>query len=431
MCFRLTIPSRAGERELNVPIGSTVLLVGANGSGKSRLAGWIEGRVGAMAHRISAHRALKLNPGVPKISEADALIGLRTGYPSSEADVEYRLGNRWHMYPVLSMLDDFDFVLQALFAEQANTALDTHRRALRGELANPEATKFDQLLCIWSRLLSHRVLRTTSDGILATTSLSGSVGTRSPEPYSGDEPSGESSEYSASELSDGERSVFYLVAQALLAAPGSLIIVDEPELHISRSILSALWDEIESARPDCAFLLITHDLDFAAQRSSVKYLLSDYSPLPTWEISDVPDGEFDEDVVVSMLGPRRPVLFVEGRVAGFDSSVYRAVFPNWTVVPRKSCAEVIHSVRSLRENEMFTRVNCVGLVDKDGKDVAEQARLNEMGVWSLPVSEVENLFLLTDVAREIAKVEGFTGRHWTRSWPNYGVWYLLVLQMIS
>ncbi|MEP0944835.1 MAG: AAA family ATPase [Rhizobiaceae bacterium] len=58
----------------------------------------------------------------------------------------------------------------------------------------------------------------------------------------------EGQEYSAADMSDGERVVFYLIAQALLEKPDSLLIFDEPELHINRSILAKLWDEIEGAR---------------------------------------------------------------------------------------------------------------------------------------------------------------------------------------
>jgi hypothetical protein len=40
----------------------------------------IEEDLGERAHRISAHRALALNTDVAKISERNALAGLRTGY---------------------------------------------------------------------------------------------------------------------------------------------------------------------------------------------------------------------------------------------------------------------------------------------------------------------------------------------------------------
>jgi predicted ATPase len=50
--------------------------------------------------------------------------------------------------------------------------------------------------------------------------------------------------YTAAEMSDGERAAFYLIGQTLMAPENSLIIFDEPELHIHRSIMSTLWEEL-------------------------------------------------------------------------------------------------------------------------------------------------------------------------------------------
>ncbi|MDQ9247827.1 AAA family ATPase, partial [Escherichia coli] len=65
----------------------------------------------------------------------------------------------------------------------------------------------------------------------------------------------------------------YLIAQALVAAESSLLVIDEPELHVHPSVTSRLWDEIEAARKDCAFIFITHDLHFAAARTAQKYVI--------------------------------------------------------------------------------------------------------------------------------------------------------------
>src|SRR5664279_4675756 len=89
-------------------------------------------------------------------------------------------------------------------------------------------------------------------------------------------------------MSAGERAIFYMIGQALVAAEGSVLIVDEPELHVHRSIMSKLWDELEGARPDCAFVFITHDLEFAAGRVAQKFVIRDYLPLPQWTVEAVP-----------------------------------------------------------------------------------------------------------------------------------------------
>ena len=74
-------------------------------------------------------------------------------------------------------------------------------------------------------------------------------------------------------MSDGERAIFYLIGQTLLADENILLIIDEPELHVHRSIMSKLWDELEAIRADCALVFITHDLEFAASRAAQKFVI--------------------------------------------------------------------------------------------------------------------------------------------------------------
>jgi hypothetical protein len=143
------------------------------------------------AHRISAHRALNLNPLVPKINERLALRGLRTGYPHEEGVIQHRIGSRWGSNASVSLLNDYDFLVQALFAEQANTCLVTHKnvRADTGEPASP--TKFEELVDILDSILPHRKLDITGDNIHASVA-------------------GSSVKYSAFDMSDGERAIFIL-----------------------------------------------------------------------------------------------------------------------------------------------------------------------------------------------------------------------------
>ena len=48
------------------------------------------------------------------------------------------------------------------------------------------------------------------------------------------------------------------------------IIIDEPEIHLHRSIMNRLWTAIENERDDCLFIYITHDTQFAASHSQAK-----------------------------------------------------------------------------------------------------------------------------------------------------------------
>lgn len=387
MLFNLQIPTGYKTIGINLETGSAAVFVGANGSGKSRLAIHIENAVGENAHRISAHRALTLNPGVPKISEGHALQGLRFGH----ATARNRVGHRWSGKQATALLHDFDYVVQALFAEQSRTALDTHNKHRAGIEHIAQPTKFERLQDIWQQLLPHRTLVINGDDVQVQVPGSAQL-------------------YSAADMSDGERAIFYLIGQTLVAAENSLLVIDEPELHVHRSIMSKLWDQLDNARPDCAFIFITHDLEFAAARVGQKFVISDYSPSgPSWTVEAVPENTgFSEELNTLLLGSRRPILFVEGDMHSLDKAIYRCVYPSWTIVPRGSCQDVVRAVGTMRANEQLTRINCAGIVDADDYDDADIACLRDLGVAVLPVSEIENLFLLPEISREIGVYEGLS-----------------------
>ena len=391
MTFNIKVPMLDEQKEILINEGSSVVFVGANGTGKTRLATHIEKTLNLNAHRISAHRALSLNPSVPKISENLALLGLRTGNAADNAQVAHRDGSRWGRKGAVHLLNDFDFLVQALFAEQSNKSLETHKKVRSGDSSPAEPTKFEILIDIWERLLPHRKLHISGDDILVSVT-------------------GEEETYSGSEMSDGERAVFYMLGQTLVAAENSLIIFDEPELHVHRSIMAKLWDELESLRPDCAFVFITHDLEFASSRVADKYVIRQYNSRPYWNIEEVPsDTGFDEGLTTLILGSRKPILFVEGTNSSLDIAIYRSCFTEWTIVPKGSCEEVIHSVVTMRRNANLTRITCSGIVDADDYSQEDQEYLQSLGIATLPVSEIENLILLPGISSVIAQSEGHAG----------------------
>ncbi len=394
MSFTFNVPAFSQDPvAIELKTGTSTFFVGANGSGKTRLAAQAETEWGEKSHRISAHRSLSLNPGVVKISEQKARSGLRFGSADSakEYGSQVRTGHRWGNKAETALLNDFDFLVQTLFAEQSNVALRTHNAAHAGTLDKPELTSFQKLISIWNRILPHRTLQVSGDDISATAD--------------GQPP------YSAADMSDGERAVFYMLGQVLLAEPDSALIFDEPELHIHRAILGRLWDEVEAARPDCAFLVITHDLEFVASRTGQKFVIRRYQMPKQWEIEQVlEDTGFSEEVATLILGSRKPILFVEGTGSSLDLAIYRSCYPDWTVLPRGACENVIHAVATMRRNASLTRITCAGIVDADDYSEDEKNQLSSLGVAVLPVSEIENLFLLPDIATAILQEEKYSGQ---------------------
>lgn len=391
----MQVPTFQGSIQVSVAAGTSVVFIGANGAGKTRLGVLLDtilSQSGVEVHRIAAHRSLVLNPAVVPPSLEIAQNRLFYGYEHGGFQNKY--GHRFQSKPETALLSDFDHVLSALYAENNDVSIAYRQSALAnaGKFTLPPPAKIDTLKGIWEKVLPHRELVV----------LGGNLKTKTPD---GDE-------YSASDMSDGERVVFYLIAQALLAKTDTLLIFDEPELHINRSILAKLWDEIESSRPDCCFLYITHDIEFASSRhAATKYALRAFrrSPTDAWDIELVPEeSQLPDDIVATIVGSRRPVLFVEGDGGSLDSALYRRVYEQFTVVPVGSCEQVIHTVAAFAARPELHRVGCSGLIDADGRSDQEAAYLETKGVYRLPVSEVENLLLLPSVFLALAAALKFS-----------------------
>ena len=83
-----------------------------------------------------------------------------------------------------------------------------------------------KLKYIWSAIFPHRAIMEEDSKFYAICNCNGE-------------------KYSATQMSDGERSVLYLTAQVLCIPENKTIIIDEPELHLHGSIMNKLWSELE------------------------------------------------------------------------------------------------------------------------------------------------------------------------------------------
>lgn len=380
-----SVPRADQPLDIEFRSSSTVLLLGANGAGKTRLSVAIEQALGDTAHRIGAHRSLTMKTTVHFGSLAGAKRLLRYGFEADNAHmVQYRLANRWRGEPATALLSDFDALLQALYAEQAEVSVQ-YTNAPDGTV-RPK-TKLRRLSELWQHLLPRRKL-VIAHGSVHASDADGTV-------------------YDAHHLSDGERVIFYLLGHALLAEEGSVVIVDEPELHVNRAILQSLWDAIESERQDCCFVYVTHDLEMAAsRRGAVRYAVEGYKNAPDqWKVEPIPDDTgLPEELVAKIIGSRLPILFVEGTSGSLDTMLYRHVYTRFTVHGAGSCDDVIRTVSSFNRHGFLHRVGCAGLVDADDRDASAIAKLTEINIHALPVAEIENFMLLPGPFLALAKI---------------------------
>lgn len=202
-----------------------------------------------------------------------------------------------------------------------------------------------------------------------------------------------------------------MIGQVLLAEEDSILIIDEPELHMHKSILGSLWDEIEKSRPDVGFIYITHDLTFASSRSSAKiYAVEEFDFSNTrWKIAESETVEnLPQPTLLKILGSRKNILFVEGE-NGKDAQLFRILYPNKTIVERGACDRVVSTVRAFQDCPSLHDKQCKGVIDRDGRTDEECIALGNADIIVLPVSEIENLLLLPNIWRQVLISRAYTG----------------------
>ena len=382
-------PKTPGTDPVALENVSSIVLVGANGSGKSRLGAWIDtlSGDGMVVHRVSAQRALTISDYIQPRPLEQAIKLLLIGTEDPRSTYRQKLSSRWQNNPISHLLNDFDVALSWLFAEHANTAISFRDQCIANPGSMPPLgeSMLEKAVKIWRAVMPQRELLVKDNKVTAR--------------VAGGDP------YAGREMSDGERVTLYLIGQCLGAPKGAIIVIDEPELHLHQAIQARLWDQIEAARPDCVFVYITHDLAFAASRATArKVWVRSFDGKQTWDWQEVQaTDQFPESLVLRILGSRRPILFVEGEVNSLDIAVYRALYPERLVIPRSSCDSVVSSTTALRTLPQLHHADGYGLIDRDHRSEEEIASYAKDGIFAPDVAEIESLFLIPEVIQVTSK----------------------------
>ncbi len=366
---------------------NNIVIVGANGSGKTFLTKKfkeiITSKTGIVlpAQKMLVIPSFEgvLNPTTTKekISKLHTeQIDSRITYDASKTDsVPYHY--------MQSHGVEFRVLLENLLSE--NNELVHKRYCLGksgGEIDYHEKSNLDKTFEIWNFLIEHRTIK-CDNGI--NIMLESSYNTINP--------------YDIYQMSDGEKVVLYNIAHVIQAPQDGIIIVDEPEMFLHKTIINKLWDKLEQERPDCLFIYLTHDLDFASSRasSSKSWIKSfEYNKIRKnhkWELISIEDNEIPEDLLMLILGSRKKILFCEGDESrSIDKKVFEILFPNLTITPVKGCKKVIEYTKAY--NDLPDRNHeAIGIIDKDFRDQTQLDRLKTNKIHSFQVAEIENLFL--------------------------------------
>lgn len=387
MTFAFTIPEPSGTQlTITLDIGQCIFVLGANGTGKSSLMHKFYSSHYAKAQRISAHRQTWFSSSSVTLSP-EQKRNTETNISNSDTGAQARWKDDYAAQRAnIAIYDLID--AENVRARTIADAVDNGNIDLAKTLSKKDAPIkiINELLRLSNIPIEISVKQ--NEQVLA--SKSGST------------------PYSVAELSDGERNALLIAASVLTVKPGTLLLIDEPERHLHRSIISPLLTLLFAKRPDCAFIVSTHDVMLPLDNSSARTILIrgciyNGPTVTSWDADLVPsESKFDEELKKDILGSRRTLIFIEGDDRSLDQPLYSLVFPNVTVVAKSSCRDVEHAVLGIRSATDLHWLRAFGIIDNDRRTAEDIARLNGKGVYAVSVYAVESLYYHPEIQRKIA-----------------------------
>ena len=363
-----------------------ILVIGPNGSGKTRQARQIASPAGLVVAFVNALRNTRVTTEVPAMGLTNARTNL--------ANQGQQARNRYW-----ELADDFDLLLARLHGEDAAAAISYRDEARTlGALPAGTTSSMERLQRIWAKVFPGRSLWWNENVPMVRSSVPGS------------EP-----QYMGHFMSDGEKAALYLAGKVLTAEPG-ILVVDEPETHFHSLLAIRLWNELEQIRPDLRLVYLTHDLAFALSRRGATFVLA--SPVPPLMRVVDPLASLPADVVEALLGAAtfsfyaRRLVLCEGEAESLDIDFYEAWFKGYDTVvrPLGSGEMVIRAAGVLKESTLVVGLEIVGLIDRDFHSDAMLANLPD-AIVALPVHEIESLYcvpgVVSAVARHLGKASTF------------------------
>lgn len=385
MSFSFSIPTDkpTGALALTISAGEMLFILGANGTGKSSLMQTFASACTSKTRRITAHRQTWFRSGSPEFTGSQ-----RANYEQNLFHYDRQAEARW--------MDDYSGQRAQMAIYDLVNSENVRAREITRAVDAKKAGEVDKLSAKDGAFVTlNRLLRLANLDIVVSVEANDEImATRNA-----------SKPYSIAKLSDGERNAILIAANVLTVPSGTLLLIDEPERHLHRSIVSPLLSLLLKERPDCAFIVSTHEPLLPVDNLGSKVLLTRacvYSndQVASYDIDLLENTvEIDDDLKRTILGERRKIVFVEGAEHSLDKPLYSLLFPNASIVAMTSCREVENAVVGIKGTAELVWVKPFGLVDNDSSDPDRIADLQTKGVIPLSVYSVESIYYHPEVQR--------------------------------
>ena len=237
--FTINIPIAQGRyTKLSLKAGDVLYLLGANGTGKSSLVSHLYADNQSHSKRISAHRQTWLDSNTLNLTP-QSRQQVESNFRGMDAQIQARYMD-WNPLQRLHVAI-FDLIAAGTArARQITEFVETGNDEAARKMAKKPGPL--QVINDLMRMANLPIEISVVEGEQIVARKNNGV------------------PYSVAALSDGERNAFLIACEVLTAKPGSLIIIDEPERHLHRSIISSLLRLLFGQRKDCSFVVSTHEV---------------------------------------------------------------------------------------------------------------------------------------------------------------------------
>ncbi|WP_171136520.1 AAA family ATPase [Ruegeria sp. HKCCC1038] len=388
----LNIPTAEGTTQLAVDTEKVIYVLGRNGTGKSALVQWMYRSLQQPVKYIPgsrfphfAHDNMSMTP----------LQVIQTGKNILNADRQ--VDARYRPYGAAQRNEQVVYKLQMIETQYKLDALEEIKKHGR------DATAIQTLQANTSPLDRLNALMEQGNLEVRFAITGGEL-----------QALRDGNTFSLAKMSDGERSALTITSDVLVAEPATVFIIDEPELHLHPAIVVPLLRGLMAERPDCGFIISTHELDIAVHSENATAALVrgcdwEGDQVRTWDIDILEDtSAIPEALRVDLFGARRKLMFVEGDTTSLDQPLYALLFPHVSIRCKETCTEVIRAVLGLRGCEEVHHATAFGMVDGDGMSLEQAAEYQAQMVFSVPFYSVESLYYCRDMIVAVAQRQGET-----------------------
>ena len=375
--FTFNFPDMSGN-QVEIPLnpGNIIFVLGANGTGKSGLMHETYKQNLGKSKRITAHRQTWFTSNAPDFTPANK-IQVENNMNSTDKQSTARYSDSFHIQRL--QITIFNLInSQNKRNSKIAKAVDEDNIELAKKFRKKEAplTTLNRLLKLAK--LPLEIIIKDDEQLFAK--------------KNGCAP------YSIAELSDGERNAILIATDILTAKENTLFLIDEPERHLHRSIISPLLTSLFNKRPDCAFIIATHDTGLPLDRTDANTLLIreckwGAKHIEGWDTDLIESTDsIDYQIKKDILGARRTLLFVEGDSNSLDQRIYNILFPEVTVIPQESCLNVEKAVSGIASTDSLHWIKAIGLIDADDHIECKIKQLKKSNIFTVSGYSVEAIY---------------------------------------